>query len=861
MPFPTPCWWWIRNLHVRETNPRAEVMFEMRAESVVGTPVQALVVQEDRAAFGAQLGRYFAESHLWSTGMAAGLRAMHADGSIFYVDISLGPFEHGGDPLVIAIVRDVTEAHHQARHGAEQDDRLRTLLELARVGTWELDLATGERHYSPELLSLLGKSTAHPDRDAFFEAVHPDHRSAVRQATQQALREGRPYHQRLPVLTGAGSYRWFETQARVEFDEAGQPRRLQGMALDVHDIVAVQEALRRTEATLAAIFERIPDTILQHVDGRIIYANRAAAELFGVGRPEDLLGAGMADLVVPEQREQAIEQAREVTNSGTPAPATEWTVLRLDGSARVVETRSSRVPHLGHWAVLAVSRDITERKHMENEVVELRMAMEHALEGIARCGPSGRIRSTNGAFARIHGQAPQALIGATWRDLVAPADHDAYSLALRQLALTGRADVETMALRADGSQFARHTTLVRLAQNDTQAPGHYSFVRDVSEQRRVRDQLFVADRMASLGLLAAGVAHEINNPLTAVLGNIEMAQQDLAALQPVDNPLVQIAEELADAREAVERVCQIAGDLKVFSRSEKRKLSAVDAERVLDSSLRMARNEIRHRARLVRTYAGVPPVQAEEARLGQVFLNLVVNAAQAIPEGTAEDNEIRLTTSLHPDGRIQIEIEDTGVGMSADVLDQIFTPFFTSKPAGMGTGLGLTISQRIVEELGGELQVESELGQGTTFRVLLPRALVETSVPGSAVAAEDSPRRRGRVLVIDDEPSIGRTVARMLVPEHDVTVLTNGADALDLIQRGERYDVILCDLMMPQMTGADVYDALKGLEPEQATRMVFLTGGAFTPRADSFLSDVPNERMEKPFDPTALRAAVNARVD
>jgi CheY-like chemotaxis protein len=274
----------------------------------------------------------------------------------------------------------------------------------------------------------------------------------------------------------------------------------------------------------------------------------------------------------------------------------------------------------------------------------------------------------------------------------------------------------------------------------------------------------------------------------------------------------------------------------------------------------MAWNEIRHRARLAREYAATPPVLANESRLGQLFLNLIMNAAQAIPEGRAEENVIRLTTGTDPAGAVVVSVADTGVGMAPEVKQRLFTPFFTTKPVGVGTGLGLAICRRIVAELGGEIAVESGAGKGSVFRVTLPASPRETPAESPAASAPVRAARRGRVLVVDDEPSVSTAIRRTLALDHDVSAAASGVEALALLRSGARFDVILCDLMMPQMTGMDLHRELAGLAPEMAAQMIFVTAGAFTPAARRFLDEVPNLRVDKPFEPQHLRALVNERV-
>jgi two-component system cell cycle sensor histidine kinase/response regulator CckA len=297
----------------------------------------------------------------------------------------------------------------------------------------------------------------------------------------------------------------------------------------------------------------------------------------------------------------------------------------------------------------------------------------------------------------------------------------------------------------------------------------------------------------------------------------------------------------------------------LFSRADAETANSIDVRDVLESTLRMARNEIRHRAVLVKQYDEVPHVRASDSRLGQVFLNLLINAAQAIPEGHADRNEIRVHCGVMADGQVLVEIADTGCGIPEELGRQLFAPFVTTKPVGVGTGLGLAICQRIVAGLGGTISFDSELQRGTVFRVVLP-AESELPVPVRTPSVARPPTRRGRILLIDDETSLGTLLVRALKPAHDVTYFADARKALDHLRREPEVDVILCDLMMPVMTGVEFYQELSRALPEQATRVVFLTGGAFTPGARGFLESVGNVCLEKPLDLARVRKLINELV-
>ncbi|HEX3764624.1 MAG TPA: ATP-binding protein [Kofleriaceae bacterium] len=401
----------------------------------------------------------------------------------------------------------------------------------------------------------------------------------------------------------------------------------------------------------------------------------------------------------------------------------------------------------------------------------------------------------------------------------------------------------------DGRIMERWTSPVR---SDTgKIDGRLWIFRDVTERRRLElDRAVVTERMAAMGRLAAGVGHEINNPLTYALGNIEALLEPRAAQSAP--PAAELTERLQEARDGLARIRVIVRDLQTLARADD-KLGEVDLKQVIEQAIQIAGAELRHRAPIVRNYRTAPPITGSPTRLGQVFLNLIINAAQAIPEGQATSNRIEVSIRDTPSATI-IEVTDTGSGIAPEHLERIFDPFFTTKEVGAGTGLGLSISREIVASHRGTLTARSKPGTGTTMTVTLPHTQRIPKV--NKPPTEPAPlSRRARVLVIDDEPLIARILQRGL-SRHQVTVASEARDALERIQRGETYDVILCDLMMPDLSGIDVHEYLTREYPEVARRLVFMTGGAFTSKARQFLSSVTNDRLDKPFSLSQVNKVV-----
>lgn len=491
-----------------------------------------------------------------------------------------------------------------------------------------------------------------------------------------------------------------------------------------------------------------------------------------------------------------------------------------------------------------------------------------SLDNLCVAGFDGYFKRVNPSWTRTLGWTEEELLARPSIELVHPEDRAA-TLAGRR-ALTNGAPMGPLVNRyrcKDGTYrwfewrsvgHAERGLVYAAARDITEQKLAEANLREAKElQEKLERQLVFSDRMASVGTLAAGVAHEINNPLSCVTANIDMMREALASLGAACGTasVADLMEMVGEAQVGAERIRTIVLGLKTFSRAEEERRAVIDVGPVVQLAVDMAYNEIRHRAELVKEIGPTPLVDADEARLGQVFINLLVNAAQALPERGSDSNQIRIVTMTDAAGRAVIEVHDTGAGIPAALIGRVFDPFFTTKPVGIGTGLGLSICHNIVTAMGGEITVASEEGRGSTFRVVLPAAAGVNASVGARVAPPKATSAKASVLVVDDEASVGNVLRRVL-REHEVTVVTTAKDALSLLETGNEFDVILSDLMMPQMSGMEFYDEVTRRFPHVAERMVFVSGGAFTPSANAFLDRVPNERLDKPFDPKNVRELV-----
>ena len=498
-------------------------------------------------------------------------------------------------------------------------------------------------------------------------------------------------------------------------------------------------------------------------------------------------------------------------------------------------------------------------------------ALRSVSDAVVSVDLAGKITYLNPAAETLIGATAESAIGKTAEQVLqlmhpSPAARDANPLAAA-LRLKQPTELDHANLRniTTGEQHAINDSAVPILEGGNML-GAVMVFRDVGEKQAMQKQLELADRLASLGTMAAGTAHELNNPLAVVVTNAGFLEEELLHLQAELNASVlqevtknrfrRIFEALGDVQASASRMGRIVRDLRTFARPVEHGSQNMDLAHCIEWAVRATAHEFQHRAHLSTRLDPAPAVIGDAGRLEQVLVNLLVNAAHAIAPGHADRNEVCVRLRTDEQGRAVIDVSDSGEGIRPEVMSRMFEPFFTTKTQGSGTGLGLSICQGIVKSMGGEISVASELGSGTTFSVTMPPALV--SVPVAPVdPAPTSATARGRILVIDDETALLRAMQRILEDEkHTVTGTDSAIDALQMIERGDHFDLILSDLMMPTMTGVDFYQTLLARNPVLASRVVFVSGGAVTTKVDAFLKAVPNLRLEKPFKAAQLRNVV-----
>ncbi|MCK5797307.1 MAG: response regulator [Deltaproteobacteria bacterium] len=527
------------------------------------------------------------------------------------------------------------------------------------------------------------------------------------------------------------------------------------------------------------------------------------------------------------------------------------------------------------WQVVAAYRAARE--------VELtRRTIEAMSFAIFYIEADGAIMSANVAASTALGYGREEICTLNIADIAPDASREVRPARWAELQEAGRVVAERRLRCADGSLFPVEVSSQLITRDGR--PMEIAVAQDLSERHKLQASLVQADRLVNVGLLTAGVVHEINNSLTFLMFNLEGLGEELPRLIDVVNrqyialrdavgdgiaagifaesdaahlttgdAQTDILERLEDAIEGAHRVRDIVHDLKTFSRVSDQQTNQVSVNAALDVAANMAANEVKYRARLIRSYGDVPQVLASEGRLAQVFLNLMINAAHAISAGSPEHHEVRLSSWVEGP-KVVVEVADTGEGIPPAVLERIFEPFFTTKPSGVGSGLGLGICRDIVSEYGGDITVETELGVGTCFRVSLPIAPALRVPTAPEVVIDDGKIARSRILIADDEASVREALARHFAMHHEVVTATTCAMAKALLEADSDFDLIVCELMMPQVSGRDLYVWLEETHPQLAASMIFLATGALSPELQAFLDHCANPFLAKPFAPSDVCA-------
>jgi len=595
----------------------------------------------------------------------------------------------------------------------------------------------------------------------------------------------------------------------------------------------------------------LPDAVVvTGPDRRIITANQAAADLFGRSL-HDLPATAIDDLVASAERVHVADRERRAFEGKEQHYETK--IMGADGAERDVAVSTTPLVVEGNLVgTVATLRDVTEQKRAQRTLARsearYRNLFESASDAIATLDANGRFTSVNQATESVSGYRREELIG-QWFAAMLPAHEHPKALAHFQKALAGETGLfETTFLRKGGEARTIQVTYSTPRRDEEVL----CMIRDVTDQKMLQEQLIQSEKMSAIGQLVSGVAHELNNPLAGIA-----AFAQLLLTEKRFPPEQRTAAEMiyAEAR----RASRIVQNLLTFARQHKSERTSTSVNQVLDDTLELRSYELRLRSiEVVRDYdEAVPDTMADAHQLQQVFLNLITNAEQAMEKRARAAQRLTVRTRLvGPD--IRIEVEDTGSGISPNLLERVFNPFFTTKPTGSGTGLGLSISLGIVREHGGRIWADNVPTGGARFTIELPVVATRGSGEQAQAPTAAPVGERLRILVVDDEASVRVALQRYLTGRgHEIETTASGRDALARLHDGT-FDAVVVDMRMPDLSGEQLYGELQKGDQGHAERVIFTTGQLLDEGVKSFLASTGRPCVPKPFEFSAFEQVLPA---
>jgi len=602
---------------------------------------------------------------------------------------------------------------------------------VGKVGTWDWNPATGELAWSDETFRLMGfePGSIVPTYEVYLGLVHPEDRDHLNASVLAALNERRPYDLDCRVVLGNGTQLVCHVTGSVEYAADGRPTRMLGTIQDVTERKHIEDELKLTKERydFATAVGKVGTWDWNPATGELAWSDETfrlmgfepgsiapTYEVYlGLVHPEDRDHLNASVLAALNERRPYDLDCRVVLGNGTQL------VCHVTGSVEyAADGRPTRM--------LGTIQDVTERKHIEDELklakerqrAVLDSVLDSMVDGVLMLDRDGIVTRGNRAAMDLLEQPGRPLAGASFRDLFTTRDP-------RPILSTGATrDLELVFRGTDGAPLPLTANLSPQRTDDGDIHGFVVVLHDDRQLKQAHAQLQVTDRLATMGTLAAGVAHEINNPLAFVVSNLAFVAEELAHLQlqqpAPDEHIAELQRAIKASQDGAGRVRDIVLELKSLSRRDGGAVTDVSIDRLIDSAANMLRHDFRSRVRLVRELGRTPTVLGDEGKLLQVILNLLQNATQSFTGNRQDQPEVRVRTGVTESGAAFIEVQDNGSGIPREIQGRIFDAFFTTKPAGQGTGLGLSISHKIVTSFGGTLTFASEVGRGSTFRVVLP---------------------------------------------------------------------------------------------------------------------------------------------
>ncbi|MBM3141441.1 MAG: PAS domain S-box protein [Chloroflexi bacterium] len=766
------------------------------------------------------------------------------------------------------VTRDVTERKEMEKALRESEEKFRIAAASVSDLVWDWDIVEGKLDWFGNIDEMLGYAPGEFPRtiDAWEKAIHPDDHDRVMAVLDLHLTTRTPYFEEYRVIRKDGSIRYWIDRGAAFWDEKGNAHRMFGACSDISERKQAEEALRQSEKRYRTVLEDMEESYYEiDLAGNFTFFNDALCRRLGYSR-EELTGINYRVFTPPENVKKVLETYNRVYRTGKPVKSFPVERIRKDGTrifaeSSVFSLQNERGEIIGFRGL---SRDVTERLQMIEALrrsgERYRTILEEMQDGYFEVDLTGNFTFFNDALCRGLGYSREELMGMNYRVYIPP-EHvkkvfKTYNRVYRTGDITKWFPIDQ--IRKDGTRVSTEDSIWPLRNERGDIIGFRGISRDVTERkqaelerRQIEQKAQLASRLASVGELASGIAHEINNPLTGVIGyaHLLLDRKDISQ---------DIRHDLEIINEGAQRVAAIIRKLLTFARQQKPEQRFANINEIISTTLdlrayELASNSIRVAFQPARD---LPMTIVDSGQLQQVFLNLIINAETAM-KLTKGGGKLSIKTE-QVDNTILISFKDNGPGIAKENLERIFDPFFTTREVGQGTGLGLNVCHGIITEHKGRIWVKSKLGRGATFIVELPIVTEDSQLVLLEPTVEEPKKvTKAKILVIDDEPVIRQFVSRVLSEEgHEVEAVDKAEDALEKI-KSKRYRLILLDIKMPGISSIELYKQFQEIAPSLMKRVVFITGDVLGKRTTDFLAKTKAPYIMKPFDAEQLKTEIN----
>jgi PAS domain S-box-containing protein len=710
----------------------------------------------------------------------------------------------------------------------ESEERLRFAQKAAGIGTFDWNIETGSSLWTPELEALYGlqPGTFSGTHAAWEKLVHPTDLARVLQRVKESIETGEPAQDEWRVHWPDGSVHWLAGRWQVLKDPAGKPLHVLGVSINVTARKNMEDELRKSEERFRLAIKATNDSIwdLDLKAGTVVW-NDTYAALFGRPETEDSWQFWL-DHIHPEDRARVVQSFQSSLAGDAPSWAAEYRFRRVDQEWADIHDRAyiARDASGRPWRVIGAMQDLTERKKADAALREseerFRRVFEEGPLGLALVGRDYRFLKVNSALCKMTGYEEGELIQMSFVDITYPADVEtdvelAAKLFKREVSSYR---IQKRYLRKSGEIIWINLTASVIHDPDGEPMHGLAMVEDITEMKRTQEEGFFRHKLESLGTMAGGIAHDFNNLLGAIQAQAELASVELDAGSSC-------GEQLGAIREVTVRGSEIVRQLMIYAGQESTVVGLIDLSKTVREVLSLLKISVsKHAVVSAELDPDLPAIHASTAQVQQVVMNLITNASDAIGD---RDGVIRVITSRvtasETDGApangnyVQLEVSDTGRGMSPETTAKVFDPFFTTKSA--GHGLGLAVVQGIVRSLGAVIKFTSAPGNGTTVQVLLPCADTAAKSSTEAITVDGEPADSAQhpvILVVEDETNLRQPVAKMLRRSgFEVFEAADGTSAIDLFrEHASRIDVMLLDMTLPGPCGREIVAEAAKLKPE-----------------------------------------------